>query len=148
MIQAALLGLQIFQVAILWLHDWLRLGGLSDPAAVRRENTMRALVITTCVQSVPWTIGLVGSIVFYGRPEPGWLRDWLVISYGILLVGEIRAWWVPYLMSPEPARAARYAAMFGNTHAFLPVRNGIVPNTLHVALHAATLATVILLIAV
>ena len=38
-------------------------------------------------------------------------------------------------------RAARYRALFGGTHAFLPGRNGIVPNTLHVALHAATLAT-------
>lgn len=35
--------------------------------------------------------------------------------------------------------------MFGNTHAFLPARNGIRPNTLHVILHLATLASVVIL---
>jgi hypothetical protein len=35
--------------------------------------------------------------------------------------------------------------MFGNTHAFLPERNGIVPNTLHCILHAATVATLVVL---
>jgi hypothetical protein len=35
--------------------------------------------------------------------------------------------------------------MFGRTHTFLPVRHGIAPNTLHVLLHLATLATLILL---
>ena len=36
--------------------------------------------------------------------------------------------------------------MFGNTHAFLPPRNGIAPNTLHVILHISTLATLALLV--
>jgi hypothetical protein len=35
--------------------------------------------------------------------------------------------------------------MFGNTHAFLPERNGIRPNTLHILLHACTAATLVLL---
>jgi hypothetical protein len=35
--------------------------------------------------------------------------------------------------------------MFGNTHAFLPARNGVRPNTLHVILHASTLAMLVLL---
>jgi len=52
---------------------------------------------------------------------------------------------IPYFFRPDVKRAARYRAMFGHTHAFLPERNGIVPNTLHVALHAATLATLLIL---
>jgi hypothetical protein len=44
---------------------------------------------------------------------------------------------------PEPARAARYAVLFGATHRFLPLRNGLAPNTLHVILHAATPAILI-----
>ena len=35
--------------------------------------------------------------------------------------------------------------MFGRTHAFLPERNGIRPNTLHVILQVATLTTLVLL---
>ena len=31
--------------------------------------------------------------------------------------------------------------MFGGTHAFLPERNGVRPNTLHVVLHGCTAAT-------
>jgi hypothetical protein len=37
--------------------------------------------------------------------------------------------------------------MFGKTHAFLPVRNGIRINTLHVILHVATLTTLVVLAA-
>ena len=35
--------------------------------------------------------------------------------------------------------------MFGGIHAFLPERNGIVPNTLHVMLHACTAGKLIVL---
>ena len=55
----------------------------------------------------------------------------------------LRTWWIPYLLIDEPARADRYQAMFGRTHTFLPVRNGIRPDTLHIAL-----VTVIILLAV
>jgi hypothetical protein len=35
--------------------------------------------------------------------------------------------------------------MFGATHAFLPERNGVRPNTLHVILHLMTLTTLVVL---
>jgi len=76
---------------------------------------------------------------------PGWPVYWLWISYGVIFIGQLRAWWLPYLLRAEPARAARYQLMFGKTHSFLPMRNGIVPNTAHMSLHAATLATFIVL---
>jgi hypothetical protein len=56
-----------------------------------------------------------------------------------------RAWWGPYLLGGSPARVARYQAMFARTHAFLPERNGIRPNTLHVALHVVVIAILVLL---
>jgi AraC-like DNA-binding protein len=34
-----------------------------------------------------------------------------------------------------------YQIMFGKTHSFLPVRNGMVPNTAHILLHLAAAAT-------
>jgi hypothetical protein len=37
--------------------------------------------------------------------------------------------------------------MFGNTHSFLPVRNGLVPNTAHIMLHVCTAATLVVLFA-
>jgi hypothetical protein len=36
--------------------------------------------------------------------------------------------------------------MFGRTRAFLPERNGIRPNTLHVSLHLVVVAIIVLLI--
>jgi hypothetical protein len=53
--------------------------------------------------------------------------------------------WGFHICSFQSSRAARYQAMFGQTHAFLPERNGIRPNTLHVILHAATLTTLVVL---
>jgi len=143
-----LVVLQAFQVVVLWIHDWVPLGRLNDPAAVRAENGLSGLVRITFLQSVPWSIGLVGSLVCFNRPYPGWLWTWLWVSYLVLLAGELRAWWWPYLVLPDQDRSDRYRRMFGRTHSFLPQRNGLVPNTLHVLLHAATLITVVLLSAI
>lgn len=146
--QTALLMLQVFQVAFLWLHDRVPLGPLNDVAAVRRQDSLLRLVIVTFLQSVPFTLGLVWSWRHQGEPFSRWPLRWLWISYGILFVGQMRAWWLPYLFRPEAERAARYQRMFGNTHSFLPARHGIVPNTAHVLLHLFTLATLLVLLIV
>lgn len=146
-LEAILLALQVLQVVFLWIHDWIPLGRLNDVAAVRSQDTLGRLVTVTFVQSLPWTVGLYFSVRYYGRAYPDWLNSWLWISYVVLLVGQIRAWWVPYLFRPDPTRAARYRIMFGKTHAFLPVRNGLVPNTAHVMLHVCTVATLAVLFA-
>ena len=143
--QTALLALQAFQVAFLWLHDWVPVGRLNDVAAVRRQDSVTRLVIVTLVQSVPFTLGLLWSGQHLGEPFSRWPLRWLWISYGILFVGQFRAWWVPYLFRPDPERAARYQTMFGHTHAFLPPRHGVIPNTAHVLLHLSTLATLLVL---
>ena len=143
--EQVLLALQAFQVVFLWVHDWIPLGRLNDVAAVRSQDTLQRLVIVTLVQGVPWTIGLFFSAWYLGQPYPSWLVSWLWISYSLLFIGQLRAWWVPYLLKPEPQRAERFQKMFGNTHSFLPVRNGIVPNTAHILLHSSTAATLLVL---
>lgn len=140
-----LIALQAFVVFVLWTHDWIPLGRLNDVAAVRRSNPLRKLVAVTLIQSVPYTIGLALTLRLGGAPHGGFARGWLWVTYVILLVGQLRAWWVPYLVAPDPVRAARYREMFGGTLAFLPIRNGMVPNALHVALHLATIAILIVL---
>jgi hypothetical protein len=144
-LELALLTLQAFQVVFLWIHDWVPLGCLNDVAAVRSQDTLLRLAIVTLVQSVPYTVGLFFSARYFGRPYPGWLDIWLWISYGILFVGQLRAWWIPYFLRVEPERAERFQRMFGNTHSFLPEHNGIVPNTAHILLHLTTAATLLLL---
>lgn len=139
-----LVALQVVQVAILWLHDWAPLAPFNDVAAVRRENSFGRLALATVIQSAPYTVGLVGTLMSSaGAPLHGWVLAWLWISYLILFVGELQAWWVPYIRGTTPDRVARYGEMFGRTHAFLPPRNGITPNTLHCLLHACTAATLV-----
>jgi hypothetical protein len=145
-LELVLLGLQVFQVVFLWVHDWVPLGKLNDVKAVQSQHTSQRLITITLIQSVPWTIGLCFSLERWKQPYPGWLFDWLLISYSLLLIGQFRAWWLPYLIRPEPARAARYRILFGRTHSFLPPRNGMVPNTAHILLHVATAATLVCLL--
>ena len=140
-----LFALQCFHVLFLALHDWIPLGKLNDVKAVRAANPSHKLVTGTFISLTPFAIGLAGSAIYIDRAYPAWLLWWLWISYGLLFAGELTAWWIPYLFRPEPERAARYQAMFGATHAFLPERNGIRPNTLHVVLHLVTLGTLVVL---
>jgi hypothetical protein len=94
-VELIFLGLQVFQVLFLWLHDWVPLGGLNDVAAVRTQDTTLRLIIVTLIQSVPFSIGLLFSALHLGRPYPLWLYMWLWISYGLIFVGQLRAWWIP-----------------------------------------------------
>lgn len=141
----ALLALQCFQVLFLALHDWIPLGTLNDVKGARAANPGNKLLTTTLISVAPFAIGLAASAIYFGRAFPMWLFWWLWISYGLLFAGALRAWWIPYFFRPEPERAARYQVMFRNTHAFLPERNGIRPNTLHAILHIVTLATLVVL---
>lgn len=143
--ELCLLALQTFQVLFLWIHDWIPLGRLNDVAAVKSQDTKMRLIRVTLIQSVPFTMGLLFSLLYFRQHYPGWLNYWLAISYTMLFIGQVRAWWIPYLFRPEPERAARYQVMFGNTHSFLAIRNGLVPNTAHILLHIATLLTLVLL---
>jgi hypothetical protein len=118
---------------------------LNDVKSVRAANPGRKPLAATLISLAPFAIGLAASAIYFGRVYPPWLFWWLWINYGLLFVGELTAWWIPYLFHPEPERASRYQAMFGATHAFLPERNGIRPNTLHVILHIVTLTTLVLL---
>jgi hypothetical protein len=143
---AILLGLQIFQLAILVVHDWIPLGRFNDIAAARRSHSLPALALGTAVSSLLPGIGLVLAVVYLHSGWPGWLRIYLLVAYGFLFLGELEAWWIPYLLLPQPKKAAEYALMYGETFAFLPTRNGVRINALHVMLHAATIATLAILI--
>ncbi|HEY2548693.1 MAG TPA: hypothetical protein VGI46_21640 [Candidatus Acidoferrum sp.] len=141
----ALFGLQCFHVLFLALHDWIPLGSLNDLQAVRAANPPGKLFLGTLVSLAPFAFGLAASAYYLGSSYPHWLFWYLGVSYALLFLGELQAWWIPYFLRPDPVRAARYQAMFGNTHAFLPARNGIRPNTLHLILHAVTFTTVVIL---
>jgi hypothetical protein len=142
----ALVALQSFVVLFIALHDWIPLGRLNDVRAVHAADSTVRLVIVTVLSTLPFAIGLAASAYYANVSFPGWVTWYLWISYGAAIYGLLRAWWVPYLLLPNPVRATRYRAMFGATHAFLPEHNGIRPNTLHVTLHVVIVAIVVLLV--
>jgi hypothetical protein len=140
------LACQLLVVLFIGLHDWMPLGRFNDVRAAQAADTRKRLVTVTVVSTLPFAIGLAASVYYAAAASTMWLVWLLWISYGVGLYGLLRTWYVPYLLVPDPVRAARYRTMFGDTHSFLPVRDGIVPNTLHVIFHAIFVATTLLLI--
>jgi hypothetical protein len=139
------IALQCFVVLFVALHNWIPLGSLNDVKAVRSVFPTRKLLRTTLINFTPAAIGLAGSVYYSRRGFPGWLFWFLWILYGLACYGSLKAWWIPYIFGSEPARVARDQVMYGATHAFLPKRNGIRPNTLHVIFDIVTIAILIVL---
>ena len=142
---SAFLGCQLLVALFIALHDWIPLGALSNPAGLRTVDTAGKRIAVTLLSTLPYAIGFAASAYYASSGFPMWLMWLLWISYGAGLYGMLRAWWVPYLLVPDPVRAARYQERFAQTHSFLPTRNGIRPDTLHVSFHAVYVVTLILL---
>jgi hypothetical protein len=142
---AILVWLQVVHVLFLSLHDWIPAPPWNDVGAARERDGAARLAVVTAASSAPFLLGLAFTLAHLKGPMPAWVLAWLWGTYGLLFLGALRAWWWPYLLKPEPVRAARYAAMFGRTHSFLPERNGISPNSLHCAYHALTAGTLLVL---
>lgn len=138
-----LLALQIFHVAFLALHDWIPLGRLNDLRAVRKENPGAKLLTATVISTLPFAVPLIEGLRHVHGPWPGWVWIWLWVAYGLLFFGEVQAWWWPYFKGTSEKTLERYRVMFGETHAFLPVRRGVRINTLHFVLHVLTLTTLV-----
>lgn len=145
-LETTFIGLQVFNVAFLLLHDWIPLGRLNNLAAIRSQDKLSRSIFVTLLPVVPAAVCLFYSVKYFGQPYPHSVAMWLWITYGSLLIGLLRAWWVPYLFVPDMERAARYRIIFAGTHSFLPQRNGMAPDTLHTAFHLAAVATLVLLL--
>jgi hypothetical protein len=137
--------LQVLVTAFLLFHDWIPLGRLSNLAAIRGEDPLGRRIFVTLLPAIPAAIGLYFSARYFAQPYPPWLGMLLWITYGLFFLGLLRAWWIPYLFVSDPERAARYQILFDGTHTFMPRRNGIAPDTLHVLFHLATVATLVML---
>jgi hypothetical protein len=143
--QYALVIGQAMVVVFLAFHDWVPLGKLNNVAGLRAVDTTNRLVFTTAVSTMPFAVVLVASILFASVEFPNWLLWWLWGTYLVCAYGILRAWWISYFGTSDPDRAKRYGVRFAGTHGFLPERNGIRPETLHVAFHALVIAILVVL---
>jgi len=143
----ALIACQLVVVLFIALHDWIPLGRLNNLQGIRAADTTGKLLFVTLLSTLPFAIGLAASAYYATAGFPMWLMWLLWISYGAGLYGMLRAWWIPYLFVSDPGLVERYRVRFAQTHAFLPTRNGIRPDTLHVCFHVVVVMTLILLCA-
>ena len=139
-----LVALQIFHLLFLCLHDWVQFGNLNDVSAFKKSTTTLQKILSLLVPSIPVVIGPGFTLLSATHPPSLSFRITLLAIYAFLFLGELEAWWIPYAFGASAERAERYRTLFGSTHSFLPSRHGITPNTLHVALHTATVAMLIL----
>jgi hypothetical protein len=143
--QYALIICQCLVVIFIALHDWVPLGKLSNLAGLRAVDSRIKLMLGTAVSTLPFAAVLVASVLFAPAHYPKWLLWWLWATYLACAYGILRAWWIPYLGTPDPELVKRYRIRFAGTYGFLPERNGMRPDTLHVAFHALVAATLVIL---
>lgn len=130
----------MFILLFMVVQDLVPLGRLNDMEAVASVHSFNDILVTTLIGAVQIGLLLGGILFFMGKRYPVWARIWLIIHPSCILLGAIMSWWIPYLSGI----GAEEKIMFGNTHAFLPVMNGIVPNTLHTVFHFVLLACIML----
>lgn len=134
-----------FILLFMIVQDWVPLGIFNDIEAITALQSAKELMVVTLI-NVAQIILLLGIIItFVGRRYPIWVKLWLVIHPSCIFVGVMISWWIPYLLGVgAEEKVDRYQQMFGNTHSFLPIMHGIVPNTLHTIFHLTLLFCIII----
>ncbi|MBD8070675.1 hypothetical protein [Bacillus sp. PS06] len=136
-----------FILLFMIVQDWIPLGSLNDVQAIREEHSFNELVTVTLINVVQIIIIMGLLITFMGKRYPIWIKLWLIIHQVCIFVGVLISWWVPYFLGyGAEQKVERYNQMFGDTHSFLPIMNGIAPNTLHFLFHITLLFCIIVTI--
>lgn len=140
------MGLSLILLFMLF-HDWVPLGSLNNVEAIKELRSKNELIVVTLIGVFQILLLMTFVLSYIGRTYPLWVKLWLIIHQGFILCGALLDWWIPYFFGVgAESRVERYNAMFGNTHAFLPVKNGIVPNTIHVLFHLTLLICLLITI--
>lgn len=126
--------LQISLLLIMALHDWVEIRPLTDIRALAAQHTIKDRMSASAIYSIIVLIPLLLT-VWYQPILPYAARWCIVIMYGLLTLGTIASWWIPYIFGSSVHHKEGFAE-YRNTHTFLPRRgDNVVPNTLHCILH-------------
>ena len=126
--------LQIILAFFLAFHDWLDLPPLTDIKALEKYHTKKERLLSSCINTILVLIPSLMTIQSRGHFS---LRGiaFIVISYLLLTIGTICAWWIPYIFGSSQEHKQGFVE-YKNTHTFLPARgDNVVPNTLHIIMH-------------
>ncbi len=134
MLLLAFIIVQISLLMFMLLHDFISIPPLNDIKALEKEHSLTHRALNAFFCSIPVAVPLI--LTLYYMPDiPFWPAVNMVLPYGILTIGTICSWWIPYMFGSSDKHKAAFS-MFKNTHHFLPVHgDNVIPNTLHVLLH-------------
>lgn len=135
----------VFILLFMIAQDLVPLGALNDVEAIASVESLNEIIVTTLIGVVQILLLLGGVLLFMGKRYPLLVKIWLIIHPACILLGAIMSWWIPYFFGTgTEEKIERFNTMFGDTHSFLPLMNGIVPNTLHTLFHLVLLICIIL----
>lgn len=119
------------------LHDWVDIPPLTNLTALKKAHSFKFRLVGSLINAGCVVIPIIVTLLYMRSPLPLWARLLFSITYGLITVGTMTAWWIPYfgggyLVHGNKAGFEEYR----NTHSFLPPRgDNVIPNTLHVILH-------------
>ena len=77
----------------------------------------------------------MASIYYLPGPLPHGVLILSALVYGLLTVGTLAAWWIPYIFGSYEKHKQGFIE-YKDTHHFLPPRgDNVIPNTMHVIMH-------------
>jgi hypothetical protein len=131
------LALQILLFFFMILHDWIDIPPLTDLKALKAAHSFKSRIIGSLVNGGLVLIPLVITLFYLHTPFPFWACLIFVTIYGLITLGTLTAWWIPYFGGGYLFHGSKAGfEEYRNTHSFLPPRGDhVVPNTLHVILH-------------
>jgi hypothetical protein len=128
------IALQVILLFLMTFHDWVHLPPLTDIRELEKHSSKTGRLINSFIFALLILIPL-SLTYFYAPGLPYSIRRTIAIFYGLLTLGTILSWWVPYIFGSSAAHKAAFAE-YRTTHHFLPKRNdNVTPNTFHVILH-------------
>lgn len=126
--------LQLILLFFMTFHDWVHLPPLTNIRDLEKNSTQLGRFINSTLFFFLIFIPLMLTITYQSN-FPIWVLIVLISFYGLLTLGTIFSWWVPYFFGSSDQHRMNFAE-YKNTHHFLPaISNNIIPNTLHVILH-------------
>lgn len=126
--------LQCILLFLITLHDWIHLPPLLDIRELEKHHSKKERLITS---SIFFTVVFIPLMLTwqYQNHYSFWVLITLVVVYGLLTLGTIFSWWVPYFFGSSAAHKAAFSE-YQNTHRLLPARgDNVIPNTFHILLH-------------
>lgn len=129
--------IQCILLLFMALHDWVDIPPFTNLPALKQAHSFRFRLIGSFVNSILVLVPITVTLIYMSSTLPLWARVLFTLIYGLITIGTMTAWWIPYfgggyLIHGNGAGFEEYR----DTHSFLPARGDhVVPNTLHVILH-------------